>query len=115
MKHIFIANTLQPIAEAYEGQNKLEDALDTYEKVLEIREREFESDGQGDSVRTASVRMNIARVLCKQGRFDEAMKYARRGVNVYEKVHGHDSRSTRDAREQLNMIDCKVPPHTFFC
>ncbi len=106
-KHIFIGNTLRPIAEAYEGQNKLEDALDTYEKVFEIREREFESDGQGDSVRTASVRMRIARVLCKLDRFDEATKHARRGLNIYDKVRGHDSRSTRDAREQLNMIEVK--------
>ncbi len=83
-------NTFNNMAGIAEDRGQIDQAIDLY--LQSARERELAPGPHGNSAGDSYT--NLGNLLRKQKRYDEAVKYQRRALAIYEKVHAADRART---------------------
>lgn len=88
------------LADAYRAIGRLGDALETMQRVLELRLQELEP-AHPDTLGSLNA---VARLLALHGRYAEAIDTAQRGLALARQAHGERSAASADAMQTLAAL-----------
>jgi tetratricopeptide (TPR) repeat protein len=88
------------IANVLNDQGKNEEAMEKYQQVMPIYEKEYGSD----SVNMAQLLSNIANSLFSQGEYEDAMEKYNLSLAIYEKVFGANYDGTIATRNNIERL-----------
>jgi tetratricopeptide (TPR) repeat protein len=94
------ANTCCNIANVYNSQGKYDQALEYYQKDLEITVRLVGLDHPS----VATSKYNVASAYEKQGKLEEARQLFLECEQIYSKVHGAQHEETVDAARRAATV-----------
>jgi len=107
-----VALTYSKIAEHLLEEGRLDEAMELFEKRLEIEKKVFQYD---DHPEMASTYQNIACVLKAQGKYDDAMHLFQKVLAINLATFGPDDTSTAIAYRHIGDVLCSQGKHEDAC